>query len=137
MEDLKLTSQKKGAIGELAVKKYLTQANYPIYETLVDDDHIDFLVELPHGAFSRVQVKTVFKSRFPTSLEVRTERHTNSQRVDVIAIYYVPKDLIAFVPYNNEKHFVLAISHSKNNQLKTRNWIYQYSEFPDFISRGK
>ena len=117
------------------VKETSRQRYY--FEICFLTNHIDFLVELPHGAFSRVQVKTVFKSRFPTSLEVRTERHTDSERVDVIAIYYVPKDLIAFVPYNNEKHFVLAISHSKNNQLKTRNWIYQYSEFPDFISRGK
>tara|TARA_R110001592_G_scaffold116081_2_gene317123 strand:- start:1917 stop:2357 length:441 start_codon:yes stop_codon:yes gene_type:complete len=132
-----LSTQKKGAIGELAIKKFLIERGYPLYETMVDDDHIDLLVELPHGAFSRVQIKTVFKSRFPTSVEVRTDKHSGTNRIDVMAIYYVPKDIVAFIPYNGERNFVLAISHSKNNQIKERNWIYQYTEFPDFISRGK
>ena len=127
-----LHSMNIGAIGELAVRQELLNQNYKVYLPEVDIEHVDLLVEVENGAFKRVQVKTITKLTTATAMQVRCVKYVNSGRVDVIAVYYIPKKICAFVPYNNEKMISLAITTAKNNQKSKRQWFYQYERFPEF-----
>lgn len=121
----------KGKIGELAVQKSLVSQNYAIYLPAVDLG-VDLIVECSNGAMKRVQIKTVIASRRNTAIEVNTSKYKDINKVDVVAVYYLPKDIIAYVPYNNDLSLTLALSTSKNNQLKHRKWFYSYDRFPEF-----
>ena len=125
-------STHKGTIGELAIRQELLRQGYNVYLPEVDIDHVDLIVELHNGAFQRVQVKTVTKPTTKTAIQVRCVKYVNSGRVDVVAVYYMPMDKCAFVPYNNEKMLSLALQTAKNNQSSKRVWFYQYEEYPEF-----
>ena len=106
-------SLNKGKIGELAVYKDLIEQGYKIYEPLVDCNQVDLVVELENNSMQRVQIKTV-------------------NRIDVVAVYFLPKNIIAYVPYDNSHQLCLALSTGKNNQTKGRKWFYSYDRFPEF-----
>jgi len=125
-------SQNVGTIGELAVRQELLRQGYKVYIPEVDIQHVDLLVEMSHGAFKRVQVKTITKPTTKTAIQVRCVKYVNSNRVDVIAVHYTPLNKCAFIPYNNEKIISLALSTAKNNQTHKRQWFYQYEQFPEF-----
>ena len=126
------TTNEKGTVGELAVRKDLLDAGYMCYLPECDSNQTDMIVEMSNGAFKRVQVKTVDRAKASTSIEVRLAKHMNTNRVDVVAVYYKPKDIIAYVPYENEITINLALTTAKNNQKKDRKWFYQYERFPEF-----
>ena len=119
-------------VGELAVRKNLLFTGYMVYLPECDANQVDLVVEMENGAFKRVQVKTGYRTNRTTSIEIRCAKHRNTNRVDVIAVYYVPKDIIAYVPYNNELTINLALTTAKNNQRSKRKWFYQYERFPEF-----
>ena len=121
----------KGKIGELAVQKSLICQDYNIYLPMVDLG-VDLIVECTNGQMKRVQIKTVIASRRNTAIEVNTSKYKDINKVDVVAVYYLPKDIIAYVPYNNDLSLTLALSTSKNNQIKHRKWFYSYERFPEF-----
>jgi hypothetical protein len=120
----------KGKIGELAVRKNLVESGYNIYIPECDSAQVDLIVELESGLMKRVQIKSVFSDKAKTSIEVNTKKYVNSGRVDIIAVYY--DEMIAYVPYTNQKTLQLAISTAKNGQTKDRNWFYSYKRFPEF-----
>tara|TARA_R100000234_G_C4981779_1_gene171275 strand:- start:504 stop:890 length:387 start_codon:yes stop_codon:yes gene_type:complete len=122
----------KGAIGELSVKRSLIRDGYTIYEPLVDSNQVDLIVELASGAMKRVQIKTVTKLRRGTSIEVDLSKYKHTCRIDIVAVYYLPKDIIAYVPYDNSHALCLALTTGKNNQTKGRKWFYSYERFPEF-----
>ena len=125
-----VSTLKTGIIGETAVIHDLT-INYPefeVYKPIVDDKGVDMIVDTGKH-LKRVQVKTRVSKKSNTSVEVRLGQYRGSN-IDVIAIYYVPKDIIAYVPYNNEEFLNLALSTAKNNQEQGRTWFYKYMEFP-------
>ena len=126
------TTNEKGTVGELAVRKDLLDAGYMCYLPECDSNQTDLIVEMSNGAFKRVQVKTVDRAKTTTSIEVRLAKHMNTKRVDVVAVYYKPKDIIAYVPYENEITIHLALTTAKNNQKTKRKWFYQYERFPEF-----
>ena len=126
------TTNEKGTVGELAVRKDLLDAGYMCYLPECDSNQTDLIVEMSNGAFKRVQVKTVDRAKTTTSIEVRLAKHMNTNRVDVVAVYYKPKDIIAYVPYENEIKIHLALTTAKNNQKTKRKWFYQYERFPEF-----
>ena len=126
-----MLSINRGKIGELHCRKILLEAGYRVYLPEVDANQVDMVVEMANGAFKRVQVKTVTSLKTSTSIEIRLTKHVNTNRVDVMAIYYEPKG-IAFVPYNNEKVINLALATAKNNQSSKRKWFYQFERFPEF-----
>lgn len=123
-------SAAKGKIGELAVRKDLVQAGYNIYLPECDTAQVDLVVEMHNGLMKRVQIKSVFESRSESGIEINTKKYVNTGRVDVIAVYY--DDMIAYIPYTNQKSFQLAISTAKNGQTKDRNWFYSYKYFPEY-----
>ena len=123
-------SVSKGKIGELAIRKNLVESGYNIYIPECDSAQVDLVVELDSGMMKRVQIKSVFSDRAKTSIEVNTRKYVNTGRVDVIAVYY--DEMIAYVPYDNQKTLQLAISTAKNGQTKDRNWFYSYKRFPEF-----
>ena len=127
-----LHSQNVGTIGELAVRQELIKQGYKVYIPEVDVDHVDLIVELKNNSFQRVQVKTITKPTTDTAIQVRCVKYVDSGRVDVVAVYYVPQDKCAFVPYNNEKMLSLALTTAKNNQTHKRIWFYQYERYPEF-----
>ena len=123
-------SVSKGKIGELAIRKNLIEAGYNIYIPECDSAQVDLVVELESGLMKRVQIKSVYSTRTETSIEVNTKKYVNTGRVDIIAVYY--DEMIAYVPYDNQKTLQLAISTAKNGQTKDRNWFYSYKRFPEF-----
>ena len=123
-------SVSKGKIGELAVRKNLVESGYNIYIPECDSAQVDLIVELESGMMKRVQIKSVFSDKTKTAIEVNTRKYVNTGRVDVIAVYY--DEMIAYVPYDNQKTLQLAISTAKNGQTKDRNWFYSYKRFPEF-----
>ena len=120
----------KGKIGELAIRKDLIEAGYNIYLPECDSAQVDLVVELESGLMKRVQIKSVYSTRTETSIEVNTKKYVNTGRVDIIAVYY--DEMIAYVPYDNQKTLQLAISTAKNGQTKDRNWFYSYKRFPEY-----
>ena len=125
-------SLNKGKIGELAVQKSLIQQGYNIYAPVVDSDQVDLVVELNNESMKRVQIKTVSELKRGTSVEVSLTKYKDTNRIDVVAVYYMPKDIIAYVPYQNSHALSLAINTGKNNQTKNRKWFYSYERFPEF-----
>ena len=53
---IKLSTTRKGYIGELLVIKFLLKKKLKVYAPVVDDFHIDLLVE-QKGVFTKIQVK--------------------------------------------------------------------------------
>jgi hypothetical protein len=121
-----------GRIGELAIRQDLLSQGYNVYLPEVDVTQVDMIVETQSFAIRRVQIKCVTKLRRGTAIEVDTTKYKDTNRVDVVAIYYEPKNIIAYVPYENTHAISLALSTGKNNQTKGRKWFYSYEYFPDF-----
>lgn len=121
-----------GKMGELAVRKELIKQGYKVYMPESDTEQVDLIVELENKTYKRVQVKTIRKANRSTAVEIRLLKYVNTNRVDIIAIYLVEKDIIAFVPYTNQKSLNLALTTAKNNQKKERKWFYQFARFPEF-----
>jgi hypothetical protein len=123
-----------GSLGELAVRKELHKQGYNVYIPQCDNDGVDMVVEhRKHNTFKRVNVKTITKLKTSTSIEVRMAKHVGSGRVDCIAAYYMPEDVIAFIPYDNKAEYLnLALRNAKNNQNKRRLWFWAYTEFPEY-----
>ena len=120
-----------GKIGEIAVQKNLLLQNFNVYIPLVDSG-VDLVVELQNGTMQKVQVKCVSEMKKRTSIEVNLAKYKNTGQVDVVAVYFMPKDIIAYVPYENTHHLTLALTTGKNNQNKVRKWFYSYERFPEF-----
>jgi hypothetical protein len=125
-------SMMKGKMGELAIRRDLLSQGYNFYLPEVDVTQVDMIVETSIFAIKRVQIKTVTKLRRGTAVEVDTTKYKDKNRVDVVAIYYEPKDIIAYVPYENTHAISLALATGKNNQTKNRKWFYSYERFPEF-----
>ena len=121
-----------GKIGEVAVQKDLLLQGYNVYMPVVDVEQVDMVVEMANGTMQRVQVKCVQAMKNKTSIEVNLGKYKHTGRVDVVAVYYLPKDIIAYVPYENTHHLTLALTTGKNNQSKGRKWFYSYERFPEF-----
>lgn len=116
--------------GELAIQKNLLAAGFNVYTPVVDDSECDLVCETKYG-FRRVQVKTVTKLTTKSSIEVRLSKHKGTDRIDVLAIYYAPEDIVAYLNWDKNKESVnLAINNAVNNQKKHRRFIYAYSNFP-------
>lgn len=125
-----MSTNRLGFIGEEMVKLDLLD-RYPefqIYRPCVDDHLVDFLVDTGKS-IKKVQVKTRTKLKTKSAMEIRLGKYTKSD-IDVIAVYYKPKDLICYVPYSGEQCLNLAMTSAMNNQKSKRNWFYQYMEFP-------
>lgn len=121
-----------GTLGELAVQKELHRQGYNVYTPLCDVDQVDMIVETSRGDFQRLNVKTCSKLKTSTSMEIRLSKHANSNRVDCIAVYYIPEDIIAFIPYENQSSINLALRNAKNNQNKNRLWFWALTDYPEF-----
>ena len=114
--------------GEQAVSKdLLINQGLDVYQSVVDDNRCDLVVDTGKK-LKRVQVKAK-KALRGTCIEIKLSKYKNSN-IDVIAVWYKPKDIIAYVPYKQEEFLLLAVETAKNKQEKGRNWFYRYMEFP-------
>ncbi len=115
--------------GEQAVSRdLLINQGLDVYQSVVDDNLCDLVVDTGKK-LKRVQVKARATLRGNSSIEIKLAKYTKS-KIDVIAIWYKPKDIIAYVPYKGEEFLLLAVETAKNNQEQGRNWFYRYMEFP-------
>ena len=120
-----------GFLGEIAVIKDLTaNYTYPVYRPIIDEQGVDLIVERRKKEFLRIQVKTITDLKSDTAIEVRLHKYRNKDIIDIVAVYYKDKDMICYVPYENQTSINLALKPSKNRQQKKRNYFYQYMEFP-------
>ena len=118
-------------MGEIAVIKALTaNYTYPVFKPIIDENGCDLIVERRKKEFLRIQVKTVTDIKKYSSIEVRLRNYRNKALIDIVAVYYLAKDMVCYVPYNNEVSINLALKPSKNKQEKNRRYFYQYMEFP-------
>tara|TARA_R100001510_G_scaffold38908_1_gene35311 strand:- start:16847 stop:17233 length:387 start_codon:yes stop_codon:yes gene_type:complete len=125
----KMSTQRMGWEGESVVQKDLIiNQRLDVYTSIVDDNLCDMVVDTGKK-LKRVQVKTRSTLRGNTSVEIKLTKYVKS-KIDVIAIWYKPKDIIAYVPYKGEEFLLLAVETAKNNQEQGRNWFYRYMEFP-------
>lgn len=125
----KMSTQRIGWEGESVVQKDLIiNQRLDVYTSIVDDNLCDMVVDTGKK-LKRVQVKTRSTLRGNTSVEVKLTKYVKS-KIDVVAIWYKPKDIIAYVPYKGEEFLLLAVETAKNNQEQGRNWFYRYMEFP-------
>ena len=119
-----------GLSGELAVQKSLISDGYHVYVPLLDDVETDLICETKYG-FKRVQVKTITKMTTKSSIEVRMSKHRGTDRIDVLAVYYEPLNIIAYLNWDSSKESInLAINNAVNGQEKHRKYFYAYSNFP-------
>ena len=125
-----MNTRRIGWVGEQCVKKDLMiNKGFSVYEPIVDDVGVDMVVDTGKS-LKRVQVKYRNKQRrHKSSIEVSLKKYVGSN-IDVIAVYYAPKDIIAYYPYENEEVICLAVETAKNNQESHRKWFYRYMEFP-------
>ena len=124
-----MSTQRVGWEGEQVVSRdLLINQQLDVYTSIVDDNLCDLVVDTGKK-LKRVQVKTRSTLRGNTSIEVKLTKYVKSN-IDVIAVWYKPKDIIAYVPYKGEEFLLLAVETAKNNQEQGRNWFYRYMEFP-------
>tara|TARA_B100001939_G_C16806604_1_gene558093 strand:+ start:330 stop:710 length:381 start_codon:yes stop_codon:yes gene_type:complete len=113
---------------QVVLKDLIMNQGMDVYTSVVDDNLCDMVVDTGKK-LKRVQVKTRSTLRGNTSVEVKLTKYVKS-KIDVIAIWYKPKNIIAYVPYKGEEFLLLAVETAKNNQEQGRNWFYRYMEFP-------
>ena len=124
-----MNSVRIGFVGEQMVKiDLIERLGFHVYAPVVDDHMTDLLVDTGKS-IKKVQIKTRTKLKTQTSMEVRLQKYTKSD-VDVIAIYFQPKNLICYYPYKGEDCVNLAVTPAINNQSQNRNWFYKYMDFP-------
>ena len=127
----KVNTIRIGFIGETAViKDLISRYNYHVYRPVIDEQGVDLIVERRKKEFLRIQVKTITDLKSDTAIEVRLHKYRNKDMIDIVAVYYKDKDMICYVPYENQTSINLALKPSKNRQQKKRNYFYQYMEFP-------
>ena len=125
-----LSPVRKGYIGEQNVVVDLIKKNHAVYLQVVDDTGIDMFVETAKNIY-RVQVKTIHTLKSKTSIEVKLDKHIDhDHKIDIVAVYYKPKDIIAYVPFKNRSRINLALYTAINNQEQKRLWFYEFMEFP-------
>ena len=129
---------RRGTLGELRVQSDLLLANYDIYTPVCDDHSVDLVVETQKG-FHTVQIKTVYGMVTRSSIEVRFAKYVEQgtdERINISAIYFEPSDIIAYIEYEGQLSFNLALKNSANNQKKKVRWFYDYMNFPYPAIRG-
>ena len=125
-----LSPVRKGFIGEQNVVVDLIKKNHAVYLPVVDDTGIDMVVETAKNIY-RVQVKTIHTMKSKTSIEVKLDKHIeHDHKIDIVAVYYKPKDIIAYIPFKNKSRIQLALYTAKNKQEQKRLWFYEFMEFP-------
>ncbi len=129
---------RRGTIGELKVQADLLLTNYDVYVPICDDHSVDLVVESQQG-FHKVQVKTITGLSTKSSMELRLSKYVSkgmTHRIDVVGIYFEPSDIIAYIEYEGQLSFNLAVKNSANNQTKKVKWFYDYMDFPFPPLRG-
>ena len=120
-----------GEVGVHAVlKDILSNYDYQVYRPVVDERGVDLIVERRKKEFLRVQVKTITDMKTDTSIEIRLHKYVKKDLIDVVAVYYMEKDMVAYCMYNDEASINLALKPSRNNQNKKRRYFYALMEFP-------
>ncbi len=129
-EKIQLSTTRKGYIGELLVIKFLLKKKLRVYAPVVDDFHIDLLVE-QNSVFTKIQVKYHAVMMSDTSLQVKVTK----TEADWIATPIDIKGSIRIVWYKNDRKnkrytITFAIHKPKNNQVKRVNFYQKFLKSP-------
>lgn len=123
---MKLSTVRKGTIGENLVIINLLKRGIDVYEPCVDDKTIDLLILIDDIPVT-IQVKNHGYMRTNSSIQIRVKKTD----ADVIAVPY--KDRVFY--FRNRKKdgswgISLAIKRPKNNQKTKVRFAEDYEEFP-------
>jgi len=130
LNGVEITRTRKGYIGQQIVIDYLLRKNARVYEPIVDDFHIDLLVE-HNKKFTKIQVKYHSTMLNGTSIQVKIQ----PTGADWIAIPVCVEDKINIMWYKNtrkNKKYTIAFQMSKprNNQIKKVNFYRSFLKCP-------
>ena len=96
MDSTKISSTRKGYIGQEIVANYLLRKNLRVYTPVVDDFGVDLLVEI-NNKYTSVQVKYHTRFTNPTSIQV----DISATNADWIAIPMSINENIKILWYKN------------------------------------
>ncbi len=131
---MRMTTIRKGRIGELEVTQDLLKKGWNVYSPVVDDHGIDLVAE-KGNITHHIQVKTKRPSKGKTSIEVVIRIPSKADYLAVpLAMHkcvcYIPVD-VSVESFKNKKSIALAFKKSKNGQVVDRNWYEDYLELPE------
>ena len=123
---MKLSTIRKGIIGQELVKADMLRKNLDIYEPVCDDKTIDLLC-LIKGAPITIQVKNHKFMNTKSSIAIRVA----PTKADVIAVPY--KDEVFYIRNRKKGRqwgLSLAVKTPRNNQKLKVRFAKDYKEFP-------
>ena len=126
---MKLSSIRKGAIGEMRVIIDLLLRGYDVYVPVIDDNGVDLLV-VNNGNIKKVQCKSHDYpiSKYQTSIVINTR---GCSRADIIAVPVIPVDKVCYIKSKDVKRSVnIAYEDSVSGQKENRRWYKDYLDFP-------
>mgnify|MGYP003132632501 FL=1 len=123
---MRMSSIRKGSIGEMKVTIDLLLRGYNVYTPVVDDKGIDLIVS-NGDLFRKVQCKS-HSNYFSTSVEVNMR---GCDRADVVAVPIKPINRVCYIESGASDRAVnIAIAESISGQKLKRRWWEDYLEFP-------
>tara|TARA_Y100001938_G_C8056174_1_gene414505 strand:+ start:221 stop:634 length:414 start_codon:yes stop_codon:yes gene_type:complete len=126
----KLTTKRRGLIGELFVEIDLLQRDLNVFRPQCDDRGIDYCVLLNNKTYT-IQVKFHTSKTTQTAMAIKMKPTT----ADIIAVPFVNGGYHqVFYIWNKRKKDIwninISISRPKNNQTKGIHFGKDYKEFP-------
>jgi len=130
LDSTKISSTRKGYIGQEIVANYLLRKNLRVYTPVVDDFGVDLLVEI-NNKYTSVQVKYHTRFTNPTSIQV----DISATNADWIAIPMSINENIKILWYKNKRKGIryavsFAVNTPKNNQVKKVNFYKNFLKAP-------
>jgi len=127
---LKLTTTRKGYLGELLVIEELLKRNLMVYRPVVDDFHIDLLVE-QDKKITKIQVKYHTTMMTESSIQVRV-RPTQADYIAIPVKAYGKMHIMWYKNTRKHKKYTIAFNKytPKNNQVKGVNFFKSFLKCP-------
>jgi hypothetical protein len=127
---LKLTTTRKGYLGELLVIQELLKRNLMVYAPIVDDFHIDLLVEQGRK-FTKIQVKYHTTMMTESSVQVRVHP-TDADYIAIPVKAYGKMHIMWYKNTRKNKRYTIAFQKytPKNNQVKGVNFFKSFLKCP-------
>ena len=126
----KLTTTRRGYIGESIVIDYLLKKNLRLYAPVIDDFHIDLVAE-KDNKYTTMQVKYHCSMFNDTSIQVKVTTTTADWIVTPVHVDNNTHIIWYKNTRKNKKYTIaFAISKPKNNQVKKINFYKSFLKCP-------
>tara|TARA_R110001583_G_scaffold94255_1_gene237663 strand:+ start:782 stop:1186 length:405 start_codon:yes stop_codon:yes gene_type:complete len=127
---IKLSTTRKGYLGELMVIESLLEKNLMVYAPIVDDFHIDLLVE-HDNKFTKIQVKYHTTMMTKSSVQVRV-RPTHADYIAIPVKAYGKMHIMWYKNVRRNKKYTVSFQKyiPKNNQVIGVNFFKSFLKSP-------